>query len=263
MQLLIIPVVLAIASYMFSLTINKNERKAADQRNQTEREIAQDNQRETALQEYIDKISELLLRENLRKSQVKDEVQIIARVRTLTTLSRLDNVRKGILLKFLYESNLINGDEDSAFINLRDADFCEVVLSGQHLVGINLAGAKLTKAVLRGTNLIGANLRGADLQGADLKHSYLSNANFGPLAITTTKVNGIPLVHMQCANLAEANLEGADLEKAYMQSTSLVKSNIFRANIKDVVFEGAYIDDMTCSSDQLSEILSKIEEKYA
>lgn len=54
---------LAAGGYLFTFTISRNERKAADRRNQTEREIAQDNQREAAVQEYIDKISELLLHE--------------------------------------------------------------------------------------------------------------------------------------------------------------------------------------------------------
>ena len=63
LQLLIIPAVLAVGGYIFNYTISRNERNAADQRNQTEREIAQDNQREAALQEYIDKMSELLLHE--------------------------------------------------------------------------------------------------------------------------------------------------------------------------------------------------------
>jgi hypothetical protein len=47
-------------------------------RNQTEREIAQDNQREAALQEYIDKMSELLLEKDLRKSGMDAEVRTIA-----------------------------------------------------------------------------------------------------------------------------------------------------------------------------------------
>src|SRR5258708_27945511 len=61
LQLLIIPAVLAVGGYLFSFTASRNERKASDRHNQTEREIAQDNQHETAFQEYIDKMSELLL----------------------------------------------------------------------------------------------------------------------------------------------------------------------------------------------------------
>src|SRR6266516_8072436 len=48
MQLLFIPVVLAVAGFWF----NHRERKAAELRAESEQEIASDNQREVALQEY-------------------------------------------------------------------------------------------------------------------------------------------------------------------------------------------------------------------
>src|SRR5581483_7039801 len=46
LQLLIIPAVLAIGGYAFNLTVSRNERNAVTNRDQTERDIALDNQRE-------------------------------------------------------------------------------------------------------------------------------------------------------------------------------------------------------------------------
>src|SRR5438132_1006884 len=85
-----------------------NERKAADRHNQTEREIAEDNQREAALQDYIDKMLGLLLHEDLRKSSEDAEVRRLATLQTLTALPRLDGRRKGSVLLFLYEAGLID-----------------------------------------------------------------------------------------------------------------------------------------------------------
>ena len=68
LQLLIIPAVLAVGGYVFNLTVSRNERKATASRDQTERDIATDNQQEAALQAYIDKMSELLLDKNLSYS---------------------------------------------------------------------------------------------------------------------------------------------------------------------------------------------------
>ncbi len=89
LQLLIIPAVLAVGGYLFNYTTGQNEQKATQLRDQTERDIALDNQREAALQAYIDNMSELLLEKDLRKSGDDDEVRKIARVRTLTVLPRL------------------------------------------------------------------------------------------------------------------------------------------------------------------------------
>src|SRR5215472_8166170 len=67
MQLLIIPIVLAVGGYLFNYSISRNEQKSTKLREQIERGIALDNQHEEALQGYIDKMSELLLHEKLRE----------------------------------------------------------------------------------------------------------------------------------------------------------------------------------------------------
>ena len=77
-----------------------------------------DNQRETAFQAYIDKMSELLLHEKLRDSTEEDEVRNVARVRTLTVLPRLDGKRKGSVLQFLYESGHIYKNKNSIDLTL-------------------------------------------------------------------------------------------------------------------------------------------------
>src|SRR5215472_12647663 len=66
LQLLIIPAVLAVGGYLFNFTTSRNEQKATQLRDQTELDIAIDNQREAALQAYIDSMSELLLEKKLR-----------------------------------------------------------------------------------------------------------------------------------------------------------------------------------------------------
>src|SRR6266699_2510039 len=164
------------------------EREAAERQAQTERDVALDNQREAALQDYIDSMSELLLEKHLREiiSQFSqyENVRQIARVRTLTVLPRLDGRRKAIVLKFLYESGLI--DKDKTIIYLSGADLSDADLAGTDLTTADLTGAFLTRAnlffaILQGARLVGANLSGANLvdallSGADLSEANLSNA---------------------------------------------------------------------------------------
>ena len=80
------------------------EREAAEKRAQIERDIALDNQREATMKEYFDKMSELMLHENLRKSGKDDEVRKIARILTVTVLPRLDGGRKKNVVQFLSDS---------------------------------------------------------------------------------------------------------------------------------------------------------------
>ena len=158
-----------------------------------------DNQREIALQAYIDKMSELLLHAKLRNSTEKDEVRKIAHVRTLTILARLDGNRKKNVLQILYESGLI--EEGNCIVNLSGADLSEALLYGASLSKADLRGADL-----RGAELEGANLEGASLERASLYKANLNGANLRDASLSEALVNE--------ANLSEANLEGANLEGA-------------------------------------------------
>jgi hypothetical protein len=175
LQLLIVPTVLVVAGYVINLTISRGERAATEQRAQSEREaavkraeteheIAEDNQHETALKEYIDKMSELLLEKHLRESQPENEVRKIARIRTLLVLRRLDSRRKRAILVFLFEASLI--DKNRCIIDLGSG-------TSKYAIGANLEGANLRVTSLPGTNLSRVNLRNADLTRADLSDANL------------------------------------------------------------------------------------------
>lgn len=104
--MLIVPLVFAIGGFWFNQIQKDREQKAAEQRAKTEQTIAEDNQQEAALQEYINKMSDLLIDEELCKPTAKEETRKVARVRTLTVLPRLNGKRKGIVLQFLYDWRL-------------------------------------------------------------------------------------------------------------------------------------------------------------
>src|SRR5205814_9715114 len=120
---LAIPVVVGFGAAWFTTKQIQASEASNKQQHETELQIATDNQREAALQAYIDKMSELILDKNLFNST--KEPRTIARVRTLTVLTRLDKERKWSVLQFLHESGLIgkgvrNIDLDGA--DLTDAN---------------------------------------------------------------------------------------------------------------------------------------------
>ena len=160
-----------------------------------------DNQREAALQAYINSMSELLLHEKMRQSAEDDEVRTIARVRTLTVLPRLDLARKMSVLQFLHESGLIDKDKKIVdlqgvnlhkthlnFIQLRKADLSGAILGESFLFNINLVEAKLCGSNLIEADLTDADLRSANLIGADLRKADLSNTNLSGAILIGAKV---------------------------------------------------------------------------
>lgn len=235
MQLLFIPVVLAAAGFWFNHRERKatelradneqkaakirawNEHMSAKIRAEAERQIMLDNQREAALQAYINEMSELLLHENLRESQPDTEVRKIARVRTLTVLPRLDEERKRSVLRFLYEGFLIMTDK--SIVSLGFADLSRANLSKLLLLLINLSGADLNeanleeavldKAILTHTNLRDANLRDVLLNGADLSGAMLLGANLSGAIIDEANLNEAKVTPEQLAKAK--SLKGATM----------------------------------------------------
>ncbi len=235
LQLLIIPAVLAVAGYVINLTISRgeqeatkqraqSEREAAEKRAETEHEIALDTQRETALKEYIDKMSELLLHEGLLEPDPKKEVREIARIQTLTVLNRLDGKRKGSVLKFLNDAELINRKKPIIYLN-----------------GANLSEANLCEADLRE-----AYLRYADLSGADLRKAQLGFLNLSDL---DHELDDIQAADLSLANLSEANLSEADLMLVDLSYANLTRANLSHADLRDVDLRGANLTgaNLTCT----------------
>ncbi len=130
-------------------------------------------------------LSDLLLTSKLAQSRPGDEVRLIARAYVLSALRQLDPERKRDLLAFLYNANLISGDQpvvalseaDLSRADLSHLDLSSLNLSGANLSGANLSNAKFVKASFVLTNLDGANLSQADLTGANLEEADLQGAS--------------------------------------------------------------------------------------
>lgn len=261
LQLLIIPLVLAIGGLWFS-QIQKDrelkaaelrvqtEREAAENRAQTEREIAQDNQQETTLQEYIDKMSGLLLDEELCKPTAKEEARKIARVRTLTVLPRLNGKRKGTVLQFLYEAQLINLDEqviDLDGADLREANLLAANLSEANLSGVNLEEAYLVGVKLKGANLStavlnGANLVGADLSGADLHEATMYGVNLNATRLRGASLRGASLVKADFSKVMNKNYMSGTETWAIFNSIKHI-DNLVAIESRAAVIEGRAISN--------------------
>ena len=212
-QLLVIPLSLFIGGYLLNSSERALERQIAEDRAKLEREIATDRQQEAAHQAYLDKMAELLLKENLRTTE-NEEVRHVARTLTLTILRGLSPRRKGNVIIFLYEAKLINRGETT--ISLMDSD-----LSGANLANANLAFGSLIGADLTSAILTGANLANAYLLGANLAYANLEGTNLTGAVLTGTNLASADLEN---ANLTGTNLTGAILKDVKVNDEQLTKA---------------------------------------
>lgn len=225
-----------------------NAQQVASTQMQTAQEAASaaqalDQQRQTVLDTYLDRMSDLLLTYHLSASKPGDEVRALAQARTYTALRNLDGSRKGTLVRFLWGAELINGLQP--IISMLDADLSGAIISEADMSGINLSGAilgcsnpsgkkgcaDLSRSRLCGFGLSGqkvcADLSGAILAGTDMSGDFLdcadaSSGRQGCADLSKAYLCGTRLtLEKGCADLNGAYLDGANLSGATLCGVSL------------------------------------------
>ncbi len=198
LELLIIPFVLAVGGYYLAKSEREEDREIAKQERETDLEIALNRQEELQVQNYLDRMSELLIDKDLLNSE-KEEIINIAKARTTTILKSItDKTRQATIIQFLRASNLLETDQKIQLLK-------NAYLSGADLNGVNLSRA----------NLLGTNLREANLSEAILSEADLSKANLMGARLIST--------YLWRADLKKAYLSKADLKKAYLSKADLKK----------------------------------------
>jgi uncharacterized protein YjbI with pentapeptide repeats len=246
MQLLIVPLALAVIGVAFTMLQDARQQEIEDQRAQAEREIEAERAEQATLQAYLDQMGTLLLDRNLRAADENSDVRRLARARTIVVLDALSPLRQERVLRFLNEAQLLRATPPNEQpvvplkyaslenielphrILLRGSDLQQADLSGANLAYIDLRDTYLAGAHLEGAHLHSADLEGADLSGAFLEGADLSGANLADVDLSNAEdlwkkgtfmwERGAGLGH---ADLSGANLSGADLSSANLESANL------------------------------------------
>lgn len=263
MDLLIVPIVLAMGAWWLNRTQKatelelaarhraneleiaegrrQEEGKIAEERLESDKAIAAEQQHQAMLEAYFDKTTELLLKYNLRGSDENDEVRSVARSRTLSVLRMLDGKRKGLIVRFLYESKLIYRDDpivklanaDLSGADLESAELEEVDLSLVNLSSANFEEANLKEANLQGMVAPNINLRQAVLSKAELSESCLFRADLWEAQLFYAKLEGADL---RSANMATANASGADFSKALLMNAIITDAYLIGSKFQDAAY---------------------------
>jgi uncharacterized protein YjbI with pentapeptide repeats len=228
LDLLIVPVVLALGGYLFTRSENHRTQQIAEQRAEIDRGIADQRRQDEMLQAYLDNMSEMLADPDrpLHRAQIGDRLSVVARARSLPVIRRLDTGRKRIVVQFLYEAGLIS--RDHRVIDLDRIDLTGAGLNELYLNYAYLRGAFLIEAYLNGAFLEGASLSGAFLEGAELRGATLINADLRETDLSGTDLRG-------------ADLSGADLSQAILHEANLSAAVLHEASLRDAYLAGAIL----------------------
>src|SRR5215203_283323 len=248
LQLLVVPLMLALITVLFTQQQDARQQELENQRAEAERELAEQRAQDETLQAYLDQMSGLLLERDLRQSQEDSDVRRLARARTLVVLDVLDSPRQNRVLRFLEETELIQARPDRPpIISLKYASLREFKLIGKQLLrGTDLSQTGLIGAELSQTHLQGTNLSLAHLGSADLRGAYLNDA----------KLNG---AYLYDTDLRDADMNGADLsdaEGSFESGARMIGTRLAGADLTGADLGGAVLTNAEVSEEQLREAKS-------
>lgn len=217
LSVLTISAVIAGVGLWFTSSQAEEQKYIQQQEAERQRYIQEQEAMEASLQAYLDQMTQMMLDDEnpLLNSESESAEGVMARVRTITILRRLDAKRNKLVLSFLKESGLlvfsVPGEPKEGAVQLHDADLTHADLAGANLSGLNLRDARLRSADLENatlglTNLTLADLEHANLEGADLRDADLLFADLDDANLKDANFNG--------ASLRYADLSGANLKDA-------------------------------------------------
>jgi uncharacterized protein YjbI with pentapeptide repeats len=255
LDLLIVPLALAIIGFGFTFIQDNRQQKIEDQRTESAIKIEEQRAQNAALQAYLDQMNDLILDRKLLKvnkgvpvHERGDPVHTLAQARTTTAITQFDGENNQAVTRFLSDSGLLKEPALLANTDLEGAQLPNAVLQNANLAGTNLTGANLTEAVLSSadfsakekegedTILITADLTRADLTKAALQEAKLAECTLYKVTLTKAALQGAVLNN---ASLKDANLSYAALQKAHLNSASLKDANLSHAALQNADLSSA------------------------
>lgn len=212
MELLIVPIFIAIAGFMFSYLQKQTELEKLRIAKEEDKEIALDQQRQQIFDEYVAEMQKLVL-----DKEISPEVKLYVQIRTQSVFRTLDARRNRDIVQFLDKSQL---SIDFAGIDLEGADLERI-----RLINKDFNGATLRDANLRGAVLFSSVFKNAKLEGADLEDAFLASVDLQGAKLQGAKLKG---AFLQKTNLMDANLMGADVDDEQLLGANLSNGTIMR-----------------------------------
>ena len=226
MDILIIPLALAIIGFGFTFIQDNRQQKIEDQRAKSALKLEERRAQNAALQAYLDQMNDLILDRKLLEvnkgdpvHEPGDPVYTLAQARITTAITQFDGENNQAVTRFLSDSGLLTG-----LLNK------PALLANTDLEGAQLPNAVLQNANLAGTNLTGANLTEAALISADFSNTEKVGEDINPILANLTRAD-LTKAALQEADLAECFLYKATLTKATLQGADLRSASLQAANL--------------------------------
>ena len=176
LQLLLVPTTVSFATFLISTA---------------QHQIEADRLQEVAVQQYIDRVSELSLTSN---GEMSDAQIAVGRAHTVAVFTMISGERAGRVVVFLQEIGLLSSfTDDFEGVDFRSAELKNFDFSGVEFEGADFREADLEDGVFIKTEFEDADLTRADLDGADMRDADFSEAKMAGAELSGTDLRGADL----------------------------------------------------------------------
>ncbi|CAF0960353.1 unnamed protein product [Didymodactylos carnosus] len=223
---ILVPTIIGILTIIYSVNQiqttdqrSENDLKLANMKQQHDLYLFIEHQRQRILIDYQHELTQLYLQyaSDLNDDNDDEVPRTVARTITLHSLQELDSIRKGHVIKFLYDLNLLMTNHQPS-INIYDADLTNTILPNIYNVynSINLSRIILQNATLKQISLVNANFDHATMDNANLQSSNCVNASFAFSQLQSTNFMNVDVTDaiFSNANLHSSNITNEQLLKA-------------------------------------------------
>jgi len=236
--LLIIPLVIAAGGYAINEAQASREKKKAAADEKQAKELAADVRNAESLRAYLQQMSGLIATNKLATSD-DPSLRGLATSLTLTVLRQLDRTRKGQVVQFLVDAELLAGEDgviDTYGANLRKANLRGAYLQGAYFNQADFDGADFHGAILDETDFADSNLRGANFSEAGYIDDETDPASFDGTCLTEARFTNAVLsgASLVGAEGRDVNFSGADFDNA-----DFTKAQLANVSARNATYAGA------------------------
>jgi uncharacterized protein YjbI with pentapeptide repeats len=228
LELLIVPALIAVSVAYLSIQERKNELIQTEKNNALQRELTDIRLQEERIENYLQKMTDLLTEKSLNRSKAHDPSRVAARSLTGWILARIHHPRRGFILSFLYEAGLLTTHDPK--IVAKNINLSQVYLPNTDLNNINLSGAILVKSNFMWSNLKNSNFSHALINESSFFETDFTNCNFKEANLSGAKMK---LCNFTNVDFSNANLRGAVLSMANLTNAKISQEQIRQVKLLD------------------------------
>lgn len=212
-ELMVVPFTLTIGGVLIGRLLDKNQKK-----------MAREAQLQNILESYYDRMSNLIIEKKLQDDEnASNGVKNMARAFTSTALNQLNGRRQDQIIQFLYNCNLIIGDEPRIAIGaVSQSPITGGIFRGANMANVNLKGVKFISCDFRGARFDDSHLHGVIFIRCKMQNSVFRNTDCGES------------IWEKC-QLKRASFEGSDLSLSEFIDLKIEKSQLEKARSRKLL----------------------------